>query len=79
MRVAVPPGCAGAGAVAGGTVDDAVLRQSLTLLCLLLSDTEGQRPWICFPIGLVAVDSGPVLGTGLCKTPEEIEFQVTAS
>lgn len=66
MRVVLPPGWAGAGAVGGETVDDAALRQIWPLLCLLLSDTEGQRPQICFPIGLVVlltVDLSLALGS----------------
>lgn len=60
----------------GGTVDDAALSQILPPLCLLLSDAEGQRPWICFPIGLVVVLTVDLsLALGSVRDPRRLSFK----
>lgn len=80
MGVVLPPGCAGAGAMGGGTVDGTALRQILPLLCLLLSDTEGQRPRICFPIGLVVMVTVYLsLALGSVRHPRRLSFKLQSS
>lgn len=58
-------------------MDDAALRQILPLLCLLLSDTEVQRPQICFPIGLVVVVTVDLsLALGSVRHPKRLSFKL---
>lgn len=65
MEVVLPSGYAGEGAV-GGAVGGVALSQILLLLCLLLGDTERQRPLICLALDLVVlltVDMSLTLGS----------------
>lgn len=55
MEVVLPSGCAGEGAVEGGAVGGVALSQILLLLCLLLGDTERQRPRSALLFGLVVL------------------------
>lgn len=50
MEVVLPSGYAGEGAVGGGAVGGVALSQILLVLCLLLGDTEPQRPLICLAL-----------------------------
>lgn len=70
-EVVLLSGCAGEGTVGGGAVGGVAPSQILLLLCLLLGDTERQRPLVCFALGRSGggVDNGHVSDSGLCKRP----------
>lgn len=65
-EVVLLSGCAGEGTVGGGAVGGVAPSQILLLLCLLLGDTERQRPLVSLALGLVVlmtVDMSLTLGS----------------